>query len=341
MLQALDFGKLVLALALVLPASGCVVKTEDSDSNIGTGKCGMSTEQTPGELGVLKFAYDRGAIGCMFGCGATEPLGARSKARFAVYSDTALPAVSVSSTDEAVAKFDITNTGRIAITTGAPGTAKLEIKDASGTLIDALPVVVKSVSTIRADKDESLAIMTGGAVSVNLTLEDENGCALMGLGGVDYQLSGGISKGEVTILTQIVDWLLQPVISSMEESFTLNAQTVGAGSVEISAPSGATATLPVEVVDEASVAKVSLDVSDDLESGEMFTAEASAFTSDERRVYSPKCTWTLSPETGPITIKSSTRDTALIKSDTPAEAELTCTIAGVSGSAPIVYGEKQ
>jgi hypothetical protein len=327
------------AIAIALSLVGCNTTYEHEESPYQNSKCPASVEPTPGELGVLSFAHDRGDLICLFGCGAREPLAARSKSRLVVYSasKSEIPPVTVESSDPAVASFDITKSGRIAVTSGNPGTARLEIKDASGTLIDALPVVVKNVSSIHTEYDDGMAIMIGGGTSVNVDLKDENDCPMLGLGGVDYALSGGIAQGQVTLAELLLDFVFQQFISSADESFTLTADALGAGTIQISAPGGASSTVPVEVVDASGVATVTVHADGDFTPGDSHEATAQAFTADERRVLSPKCEWALSPATGPLSIKSTTRDSAYVYSDVVAEAELSCTIGATSGSTTIQF----
>jgi hypothetical protein len=165
------------AVAILLATAGCYTTYSDGGDPMDPSPCSASFDPQPGELGVLRFAHDRVALVCAFGCGLGEPLAEESVSRIAVYADGEVPPVSASSDNPAVAEFAVSEEG-IAVTTHAPGTARLELRDASGALVDAVAVVVKPISAIEARDD--LAIMVGGSTYVDVTLQDELGCTCWG-----------------------------------------------------------------------------------------------------------------------------------------------------------------
>jgi hypothetical protein len=277
--------------------------------------CGDLWTPTAGELGLLEFTYDYGAIGCLFGCSANEPIAERSKVEITAYGDVELPPIALASDRPDVATFEISDDGDIVAETHAPGEVRLEMRDAeSGELLEALALTVKPVGSIASDEGE-LAIMVGGHTSVPIELLDERGCKLVGAGGIDYVLQGGIGESQVTLIDALAAWLFEPFVGGIvAEQFSLDALALGSGEISMTAPSGASLVLPIAVVDASAVSKITLSAT---ESGV--------------RVHSPECAWTLLPEGGPVELSSSDRDTAFVTASTPGAATIQCTIGSARG----------
>ncbi len=328
--RAVNGGSLhswVLRFALACAAAGCTTEYSE-DPKQTPNPCNPTFEPLKGEQNTLGFAHDRGAIICAFGCGLSEPLAERAVSRIAVYGDSNLPAITVSSDTPSVAEFAVEK-GRIAVTTHAPGTARLEVRDASGALVDAVPVVVKAVSAIETRED--LTLMFGGVAYVDVDLKDELGCRMLGIGGVDYALAGGITEKEVTLADALASLLLGIFESGADEGFDLKAVAPGSGRLRISAPSGAVTELPVNVVDETAVAAVSLTApKQPLKVGSSHSVKAQAKTDAGLAVESPKCAWELLPTTGAPEIASTGRDTLSVKASGPASATVRCSIGSAT-----------
>jgi hypothetical protein len=72
--------------------------------------------------------------------------------------------------DPSVAEFDLTANGKIEVVTHASGEVRLEVRDPTDLLIDALPIVVKPVSTIESTPDSGTTLMLGGTQSTEIHL---------------------------------------------------------------------------------------------------------------------------------------------------------------------------
>ncbi len=323
------------AVAFLLLTAGCTTTYSDGGEPLEPSPCPESFDPMPGELGRVQFAHDRGALICIFGCGLGEPLAEAAVSRIAVYADEPLPPITVASDAPGVAEFAIVD-DRIEVTTHAPGTARLELRDEAGALVDAVAVVVKPVTSIETRED--LVVMVGGSTYVGVELKDELGCPVLGVGGVAYELSGGISAQQATLVDAITDFLFGFLDSSADEGFSLDAVSVGAGSLRITAPSGATRDLPVAVVGPESVATITLSPpGEPFERGDSQPITAAAFTADDRVIDSPACAWSLTATSGAPTITSEGRDSVYVMAPSTASATITCAIGAAAGSLDAVW----
>jgi hypothetical protein len=304
--------------------------------------CDETFELTAGELGVLAFSYDYGAFICAFGCSASKPIAERAQVEVTVYAEGDLPPVTVASDAPDVAEFEVGDDGDIIVKTHAPGTARLEIRDgASGDLVDALPLLVKPVASIADAEEEpgAIVVMNGGTTSVALELLDERGCPLVGIGGVDYSLEGGISEAEVTLIDALAAWLFESIFgSAVEEAFSLEALALGSGTVAVRAPSGASLDVDVSVVDETAVASLTLSKqSEPMMVDQSYAVDAHARTADGVVVRSPSCAWDLSPASGPLELSSVGRDSAYVTASSPGSATVGCTVGSASAAIDVTF----
>jgi hypothetical protein len=341
----MSFRKALCAASLIALASmsnGCIFTTEYEDGEVPEYEpdvCLTSGEPTPGELGAVSFVYDYGSLGCAFGCTADEAIAERARVQIAAVGDAELPPVTVSSDDEDVATFEIGEDGDIHVETHAAGTVRMELRDEAGTLVEALALEVKPVTAVAlADEPAQISVMVGGSAHVRLDLQDERGCRLVGVGGVDYTLEGGISESEVTLTDAIAAWLFEGIGGSpVTEYFDVDAESVGTGQLAVRAPSGASVDIPIAVVDETAVAEVTLSASDDLSVGSSSSVTARAEDADGNKIFDPSCSWSLEPATGPITFASEHRDSAYVASDSVASATVRCDLGSATGTVDVSF----
>jgi hypothetical protein len=335
----------VLALSgVVVAANGCIFTTEYDDEGppeYEPDPCLTSGDPTPGELGLLEFVYDYGSLGCAFGCSADEPIAERAHVQITAVGDVELPPISVQSDAPEVATFEIGDDGDIHVETHAAGEVRLELRDESGELLEALSLEVKPVTAIALEADdERVNVMEGGSAHVRLELQDERGCGMVGVGGVDYSLEGGISESEVTLTDAIAGWLFEGLVGSpVTEYFDVDAESLGEGKVVVTAPSGALLDLPIAVVDASAVAAISLSASDDIPVGSSSSVSASATDADGNRIHDPACAWSLDPATGPIAFSSQDRDSAFVTSEAPGTATVRCDVGSASGTFDVVFSD--
>jgi hypothetical protein len=310
---------------------------------LSSSACGVSSGQpSEGELGNAQFAWDDGVFGCLFGCDADEPMVAHAVAYLQVLNDEDLPAFTVESSNSEV--FEATDAGSfIRLDSHASGEAKVVLVDAAtGEVVDRFEVSVRDVAAIEVGQDgfqPPFHIMTEGEVQISLTLKDDRGNRLKGVGGVDYTLSGDLDEERATLITALADLIASVFAGTSTEYVSVEALDVGSGSITAVAASGATLSVPVAVVDASAIDRVTVSGidSDTLPApGESTSVNAQAF-SLMYQVHSPTCAWSLSPEEGAVRISSTGRDYLSVIADAPGTATATCTIGDQSASMQIEY----
>ena len=306
--------------------------------------CGVGTEPTLGEHGVLTFIHDFGSFGCMFGCSADEPLAERAQSRVVIVGEGTLPAIQAVSDNPDVFEVTELDGATIALETYGPGSARLEIRnDATDELIDALALEVKAVSTIEygyPTYQQQLTIMVQGAERIGLNLLDERGCRVVGIGGVDYALQGGIGEDEVGLVDALMDFLFDGLFSSVDEYVDIDAIAVGSGSIGVSAPSGAALDIPLSVVDEGAVTHVeAVPSSEDgvFAVGTSNAINGAAWAAGEEPIYSPGGQWTIDPADGPISLDSNEGSSVYVTAETPGSATVTYSLGSQEDSVGIQF----
>jgi hypothetical protein len=312
---------------------------------------GSSSIYTQGELGHAEFGWNNG-LGCAIaagfassglgvkasGCDASAPMATRASADLQVVNSSKLPAFDAASNDTSIA--DATAGGSaIRIVSHRAGTIELSLTNhATGELIDRLPIVIEDVATIALADSSSYKvhylIENGGSDIINLTLKDHSGSALVGLGAVDYSLAGALGAQQVTLVSALAD-LLVGATFGVEEHVSITALQTGAGTIAVSAPSGAALAIPAEVDDASAIATITVSGRAPLQAGSAVIFDAVAGDSSGERVHSPACAWSVQPASGPIAIDWQLRDSLQLKAASSASATLTCSAGTSTGSVPV------
>ncbi len=300
------------------------------------------TPPTHGDLGRAEFAYDEGLFGCLFGCDASEPMAVRANTFLLVTNHDELPPFVAASSDTSVLEAT-QDTGigdsSIRLTSHAAGTAQIELDDGAGELIDRVSIQVEDIQTIALQSptiQSRYLVMMGGTSSFTLDLTDAQGRHLKGFGGVDYAYGGGIGETEVGVTSALADAIARFFAGSTREGASLDALAIGAGSIDVSAPSGATLSIPVEVVDESAVVSVTVE-DQTVELGSSASIGAHAFASDGEEIHDPVCEWTSSTTSGDAVVSGQDRNTVTLDASTQSSITVTCTIGGASGSGTVQF----
>lgn len=93
--------------------------------------------------------------------------------------------------------------------------------------------------------------MVGGEARIYFELRDVKDHYLQGIGGVTYALVGAITEDQLSLVDAIAEAIVNVLTGSNNESLAIEALDVGSGEIVVSAPGGASRTLPVRVVDAA------------------------------------------------------------------------------------------
>jgi len=326
--------KYLIVTAVMLSATGCFFKSCDLSSD----------DTTMGELGKAEFAWDRGMLGCLFGCNAEEPMATRSLAYLVVLNDEEFGAFTVSSDNPEVADFskESAESSFIKCEAHREGEAKVILTSASSSVIDRFKVKVRDVAAMKLSNPDlyvdTLTIMTGGSKQVGIELRDDDDNRLVGVGGVDYILEGDISEANVTIMDALADVIVSMLVGSVDEYVNLEALEPGSGNLSVLAPSGVFFNIPVAIVDAYAVTRVTLSYDEEYaEAGNTgLHVDAEAFAGSEP-VHSPECAWSLSPPDGPVYIDYTGRDWVEIQTPVPATAEVACAVGLTTSSRTVTF----
>jgi hypothetical protein len=306
--------------------------------------CGLGFGPTHGELGVAEFKYDNGLLGCLGGCNAAEPLAARSSIGIWATLPDQMPDFTVSSSDDAIVSFTSGSTSTskgqtsrgVRATAHAAGEAKLILTDMLGQVVDRLPVRVRDVARIElADRDDfnhTLTVMEGGGKQVQLDVYDARGERLRGAGGLDYAFEGDVSAPPVTLESVLSAAVGAIFVGTSQEYVNVKAAAgaQGSGVIKATSPAGASFDIPVTVVTEAAVTRVTLTGESSPTRAEGWHVGAEAFAGDER-VYSPRCAWSMT-ETSGMRLASQGGESATVESTVTGPVSITCTIGSQSAT---------
>lgn len=302
--------------------------------------CASSLRPTPGELGRLSFGYDYGDVLCTLGCSADEPIAERSQVQIQAFGSGELPPLKAVSDAPEVATFSIGNDGDIHVETHATGDVRVELRDEDDELVEALALRVKAVHDIElTDDSDSVVIMSGGSDYIGLDLLDEDGCRMVGVGGVDYVLEGPVSEsGEWLLIELAVEWIFEPWFGNrVDEGFWVQSEEEGEGQILVRAPSEVERAIPVAVVDASAVAEVVLPQPDVHALGETPRYSAHAYDAEGTEVRDPDCTWSIEPSDGPVQLGDIGRDSVELTSTVPAQAVVTCQVGTALASMPVAF----
>jgi len=335
------------AAALLLLTSACKT-TQSVDGPIGP-ECPYNDAPTPGGNGRLSFGWYEGAIGCLFGCpGLVPPMATGSQAPIAIYGDSGdtLPPVAVSSGSPGIADFELPGDSSYTITATAhaAGSAELVIDDGTtGENVDHVSVPVADVVDLAVsfpEYVEAVTVIVGGEVRIGIEPIGEDGCGLVGIGAVDYALSGGATEDQATIWSALTDWLEAAfdwaLFGGTDEYVDVDAVALGAGSVRAFTAGGVEIEIPIAIVDESAVATVSVYEGQGTV-GTALAVSATPETAGGDFVHGASCAWSIDPGTGPIAITDQLGTQVTLEAAGPGSATVTCTIGGASGSGEVTF----
>jgi hypothetical protein len=161
---------------------------------------------------------------------------------------------------------------------------------------------------------------------------------MVGIGGVDYALEGGIGETQVTLVDALAAWLFESFFGSIvTEQLSIDALAVGSGSVAVRSPSGAAFDFAISVVDASAVSSITLQATPDMTVGSSYSVTANARDAGGVVVHSPACSWTLDPAVGPVELSSIDRDSAYVLAEAPGQATVRCSIGSALGELPVAF----
>jgi hypothetical protein len=321
---------------LVFGLAGC--KTTQSEPPPGS-NCPSSFEDTFGERSVAQVAWDRGILGCLFGCGAEEPIAAGSRAALQVLDWDTIGEFTVESESPEVATFEHdTGSSYVIVDAVGPGTAVLVLRDAAtGDVVDRVGIGVVAIVGIETTTEwqNRLLLFEGGSMRVGIALEDESGCRPVGIGAVEDSFDGPVGEEPVTIVSALADWIVSVLVGSVDEYVDVTAAGPGNGTLHAVVAGGPSLDLPLGVVDASAVHAIELQAAGDPVVGSAFSVGAVARDADGEVVHAPLCAWSYGPADAPITDVSEARDTFSFTPQAATSLTVTCAIGTASASLPI------
>ncbi len=301
---------------------------------------GCALDPAWGELGRVELVYDEGVWGCWTGCDARAPLAVRGRARMLVLNDEDLPRFVVESADpDVLAVSHEPGQHGIGLEGRDPGEADLVFTDLDGTVLDRFGIEVAEVRRIQIEESRALRpylVMVGGSDVLHVVLRDGRRRRLAGVGAVDYTVADGLAASQLEIRGAASNAFSDLLLGENSELAYVRARSVGAGTVVVSAPSGASTTLQARVVDASDVAWVDVERLDE-EAGLSHTVDARAYTLGLTEIHSPDCRWTFDDDGGPVEVQSTWRSALTVFSAEPGKARATCTVGATSGTGRLVF----
>ncbi len=324
-------GRLLFAALLIAFASGCLPFTEASE----------------GELGRVEYSWDRGLLGCLFGCDAAAPLAVDGHAFLVVHDADELPPFTVSTDAPEVALFTQDAAGESLVRAEgiAEGRARVVLRDGrTGELLDRLPIAVRRVTRIETALElpaGELLLVEGTSLALRMRLfagSEE----MVGVGALGYELAPALGRPEPTVdllgLESIVDGIVALLAGRSHEQVDLEARSLGAGRIRAFASGGAELELPFEVVPPGAVTRIEVSVSEpgSLEEDRPATVVARAFVGP-REVTRPPCSWSIEPAGGPLSASASTSESTSVRAEGPGSARVTCRIGEAAGGVAVTF----
>jgi hypothetical protein len=272
---------------------------------------------------------------------ADRPLAARATADVMVTTDLGLRDFTVASADPSIVSVrHLTSDHRtIHFTGGVAGITRLTLADAgTGAPLDAIDVEVADVETVTFDARSGLdyrqifTLSTGGDSVITVSLADATARPLAGVGALDYASGGGLTGAELRLVGGP---------SVFYESVQLMALGPGTGTLGATAPSGASAALPVAIVDDSAVASVDfrgLGTEAYATSYSGIALYAEAFDATGEPIHSPGCGWTVvaNPDTA-LTGITQTREQLILTSANFSTVTATCAIGAAVAAVTIEF----
>jgi hypothetical protein len=272
---------------------------------------------------------------------AERPLATRATADITVTTDLGLRDFTTASADPSIVSVShlISDHRTIHLTGGVAGITRLTLADAgTGARLDAIDVEVADVGTVTFDARSGLdyhqtfTLSAGGDSVITVSLADATARPLAGVGALDYTSGDGLTEVELR---------LAGGPSVYYESVELTALNPGTGTLRATAPSGASAALPVAIVDDSAVASIDFrglgtEAYATSYSGIALYAEAFEVTGEP--IHSPGCGWTVvaSPETA-LTESTQMRDQLSLMSANFSTVTATCAIGAAAAAITIEF----
>lgn len=294
-----------LALSVALGLSGCALHAG------GSGSGGSASPS---------MQFDN----CSSGCGLDQNGVAAGGAHTAIVVNGAVRFSSVRSSNPAVANFTYAGNNKIAVESGSAGSARLDLVDGSGRVVESGVVTVVPTATLRPNRGWDGAaptVLEGETLAFHVTTYDADGKITKGDGSVAFTLGG----------------TLHPAVAVVDGDAIAFSGTAGAGSVEASCPD-ASLTQPINVVPAAAV--VDLGMTAQVQPGDQAIVTVVPHAAGGP-VYTGGCAWQVSDPSVTLDADVAPRldlgpgEVAVFNVNRPGSYQISCTVAGQTASVTV------
>lgn len=280
-------------------------------------------ERSEGQLGHASFAWQE----CLFGCSVTDnPMAAAgAHADMSVSLANGYTFNSVRSSNNTIAAVSLggSNGLDIAVTSGAPGQAQVQLLDATGKLVNQVTVTVTATAKLAVTQGWTGAaplVLEGSTQTFHVTTVDANEHTLIGTGAVTFELGGVLTEGDTITFGDSTSF------TGHAGSGTISAHTSSTGIVQavtvvpLTALTSLTATAQPNTTDSSGT-YANVDIAANSATGDVYGASCGWTVNDASVVMQSQANASL--ESAP---KSSTK--FLLKQ--PGTFSATCAIGAVS-----------
>jgi hypothetical protein len=228
----------------------------------------------------------------------------------------------------------------IRIEAHASGRAKLILRDRdSGEVIDRFTISAQPVESIELATDDvyeqRFTIVPGGESTLYLHLSND-GDRLVGIGGVDFAFSGGITEEQATLVSAIVDTIVAGLAGTSDDYISIETLAVGSGSITATAVGGGTLEIPVAIVEPSDVTTIQMSTRSEPMLGHSVIIDARSLAGDET-VHEAPCAWHMAPSDGPIQVEWEGSTSVQVAASAAGTATIRCTVGNSSQSLEITF----
>ena len=286
--------------------------------SLGLSGCALHGSGSGGGNPTLQFDN------CSSDCGLDQNGVAAGGAHTAILVNGGVRFVAAQSSDPAVAKFTVDGASKVDVESGVPGTANIELTDASGHVVASGVVTVVPTATLRPNRGWTGAapiVLEGETMTFHVTTLDANGKITKGDGSVDFTVGG----------------TLQPTVALVDGDAIAFTGSAGSGTIDATCPD-ASVSQPIDVVPAAAI--TALDMTQTLQQDDQAVVTVVP-QSANGPVYTGGCDWKVSDTSVTLDADVTPRldlgagEVAVFNLNRPGSYTISCTVAGQTASVTV------
>jgi hypothetical protein len=261
---------------------------------------------------------------CSSNCGLDQNGVAAGGGHTAILVNGSVHFTTVQSSNPAVAKFTADGAGKIDVESGVPGSAELQLVDASGHVVQSGTITVVATAQLRANRGWNGAVplvLEGETMSFHVTTLDSRGNITKGNGSVNFALAG----------------TLKPTVALVDGDAIAFVGTAGSGNIDATC-TDATLAQTITVVPASAITAINM-------TGQVQANDQAVVTvvpqSTGGPVYTGGCDWAVSDESVTLDADVTPRldlgagEIAVFNVNRPGSFDISCTVAGQTSTVTI------